>query len=93
MMRPASQPGHGTNVSLRRQPVRIVDGRAEGGYTKAFEVICGDCGDHRDLDHSQVPIFLQQIRGPYTLEAGLAAFERHLGISAAIDSDRLSGAL
>ena len=43
---PAGQPGHGLNARLRRQPVRIVDGRIEGGYTDAFEVICPDCGDH-----------------------------------------------
>ena len=91
-MIPAGQPGHGTTVSLRRQPVRIVAGKAEGGYTDAFEIVCCDCGDRPDLDYSQVPLRLQQIRGPYTLEAGLAAFERHLGIPEAIDSDRLSGA-
>ncbi len=80
-MPPAGRPGHGTNTSLRRQPVRIVEGRAEGGHTEAFEVICCDCGDHRYLDYSQVPLRLQQIRGPYTMEAALAAYEKHLGIS------------
>jgi hypothetical protein len=35
----AEQPGHGRTASLRRQPVRIVDGRIEGGYTGAFELI------------------------------------------------------
>lgn len=85
-MSPVGQPDHGTDASLRRQPVRMVEGRAEGGYTDAFEVICCDCGDHRYLDYSQVPLRLQQVRGPYTMEAGLAAFEKHLGISAALDS-------
>ena len=32
-------------VVLRRQPARIEDGRAEGPYTDAFEIICCDCGD------------------------------------------------
>ena len=51
----AGQPGHGRTAYLRRQPARIVDGRTEGGYTGAFELICGQCGDHPYLDYSQIP--------------------------------------
>jgi hypothetical protein len=80
-MTPAGQPGHGTTASVRRQPVRILEGRVEGGYTDAFEIICYDCGDHRYLDYSQVPLRLQQIRGPYMMEAALAAYEQHLGLA------------
>ena len=76
----AGQPGHGRTAYLRRQPARIVDGRMEGGYTDAFELICGQCGDHPYLDYSDIPPWLQQIHGPYTLEAGLAAYENHLGL-------------
>jgi hypothetical protein len=79
----ASQPGHGRTATLRRQPVRIVDGRMEGGYTDAFELICPSCGDHPYLDYSEVSPRLQQIRGPYTLEAGLAAYTGHLGADSA----------
>jgi hypothetical protein len=75
----AGQPGHGRTAYLRRRPARIVDGRMEGGYTGAFELICGQCGDHPYLDCSDVPPWLQQIRGPYTLEGGLAAYADHLG--------------
>lgn len=75
------EPGHGTTASLRRQPVRVVEGRMEGGYTAAFEVICGDCGDHPYLDYSQISLRLQRIRGPYTMAAGLAAYEQHLGLA------------
>jgi hypothetical protein len=50
----------------------------EGGYTGASELICGQCGDHPRLDYSQIP-GLRQIRRPYTPEAGLAAYENHLG--------------
>jgi hypothetical protein len=39
---------------LRRQPVRIVDGMVEGGYTSAFEVICYDCGGNPCLSYSEV---------------------------------------
>lgn len=59
----AGQPGHGLTANLRRQPVRLVEGRAGGGYTGAFEVICRDCGDHPYLDYSQVPLRLQRLGG------------------------------
>ena len=64
----------------RSQPVRFVDGRVEGGYTGAFEIICCDCGDNPFLDYSQVSARLQKIRGPDAMAAGLAAHEKHLGI-------------
>jgi hypothetical protein len=51
---PAGRPGHGSGTVLRRQPVRIVDGRFEGGWTGVYEIVCPDCGDHRDLDYSEV---------------------------------------
>jgi hypothetical protein len=75
------QPGHGRTASLRRQPARIVEGRVEGGYTNAFELICCQCGDHPYLDYREVSPRLRQIRGPYTMEAGLAAYEQHLGLT------------
>ena len=76
---PAGQPGHGEfTASLRRQRVR--PGRLEDGYTGAFEVICGDCGDYPDLGYTQVSPRLQRLRGPYnTIKAGLAAYQGHLG--------------
>ena len=72
------QPGHGWTVVLRRQPVRIVDGRPEGGYTDAFEIVCCDCGDHPDLDYSEVAPELRQIRGPYSVADGIAAYVAHV---------------
>jgi hypothetical protein len=77
----AGQPGHGCTASLRRQPARIVEGRGEGGYTDAFELICCECGDHHYLDYSEISRRLQRIRGPYTMRAGLAAHEKHLGLT------------
>jgi hypothetical protein len=77
----AGQPGHGSTAVLRRQPVRIVDGRFQGGYTDLYELICPSCGDHPYLDYSEVPPQLQWLRGPHRLEAGLAAYHRHLGLS------------
>jgi hypothetical protein len=77
----AGQPGHGRTASLRRQSARIVEGQVEGGYTGVFEVICCECGDHPDLDYSEISPRLQRIRGPYTMRAGLAAYENHLGLT------------
>jgi hypothetical protein len=78
---PAGQPGHGAAASLRRQPARIVLGRMDGGYTGAFEVICCDCGDRPYWDYSEISFQLQRIRGPYTLDAGIIAYEQHLGLA------------
>jgi hypothetical protein len=78
---PAGQPGHGATASLRRRPARIVEGRAQGRYTDAFELICRECGDHPYLDYGEVSPRLRRIRGPYTMRAGLAAYEKHLGLT------------
>jgi hypothetical protein len=75
----AGQPGHGRTAFVRRQPVRIVDGRVEGGYTGLFEFICPGCGDHPYVDYSEIPPQLQWLRGPHTLEAALEAYDKHLG--------------
>ncbi len=80
----AGQPGHGMTASLRRQPARIVEGRKEGGYRDAFEVICCDCGDHPCWDYSEISLSLQRVRGPYTtMAAALAAYDQHLGLTTA----------
>jgi len=75
------QPGHGRTAFVRRRPVRIVDGRMEGGYTDAYELICPSCGDHPYVDFVDVPAQLQWLRGPYALAAALAAYDEHLGLS------------
>jgi hypothetical protein len=74
----AGQPGHGRTAFVRRQPVRIVDGRIEGGYTDVFEFICPGCGDNPYVDYSEVPSRFQRLRGPLTLEAALEAYDKHL---------------
>ena len=68
----------GWTTVLRRQPARIVDGRAEGPYADAFELICCDCGDDPGLDHSEVSPRLQVVRGPYKFADGVAAYEAHV---------------
>jgi hypothetical protein len=74
----AGQPGHGRTAFVRRQPVRIVYGRFEGGYTNVFELICPGCGDHPYLDYSEVSPRLQWLRGPRSLAASVAAYHKHL---------------
>ncbi len=75
------QPTRGWTVVLRRQPVRVVGGRAGGGFTDVFELICCHCGDHPDLDYRDISRELQRIRGPYPLAAGIAAYEKHLKLN------------
>ncbi len=78
-MRACDQPALGWTVVLRRRPVRLVDGRVEGGYTNVFEIICCDCGDHPGQDYRDVSPELRRIRGPYPIVAGVAAYGEHLG--------------
>jgi hypothetical protein len=77
-VRTCDQPALGWTVVLRRQPARIVEGQARGGWTDVFEIICCDCGDHPGLDYGDVSPELQRIRGPYPIAAGVAAYEEHL---------------
>ena len=78
----AGQRGHGIAASIRRQPVLFAEGAREGGFRDAFEVICGDCGDHLYWDYSEIPLSLQRIRGPYaTMATALAAYDQHLGLT------------
>lgn len=71
-------PGRHWTLVLRRKPVRIVQGRPQGGYTDTYELICSDCGDDPDLDYREVSPRLRQIRGSYPIAAGVAAYERHV---------------
>ena len=57
----------------------------EGGYTGAFELICGQCGDHPYLDYSEIPPWLQQIRGPYTRRQALQRMRTTSGSERAAD--------
>jgi hypothetical protein len=75
-----NQRGDGWTVVLRRQPARIVDGRTEGPYTDAFEIICCECGDDPGLEYAEVSRRLQLIRGPYPIAVGIAAYETHLSV-------------
>ena len=78
----AGQTGQGGTTSLRRQLVWMAEDR-QARWTGAYEVICRDCGDHPYLGYSEISPRLQRIRGPYTLEAGVAAYAEHLGLTTA----------
>jgi hypothetical protein len=68
----------GWTVVLRRQPARIMNGRPQGGYTDAFELICCHCGDDPDQDYYKVTPRFQLVRGPYPIAEGVAAYGTHL---------------
>ena len=72
------QPGRQWTLVLRRRPARMVQGRPEGGYTDAYELICCDCGDDPGLDYREVSPQLRRIRGSYPIAAGVAAYGRHV---------------
>jgi hypothetical protein len=74
--------GHDEGTAfLRAQPVRMIDGHADG-YTGRYEVICPACGDDPSLSFEQVPADLQKIRGPSeSVAGGLAAFHVHVGLA------------
>ena len=76
----AGQFGHGSGAVLRCQPACIVDGQIRGGDNAVYELVCPGCGDDPDQDYSEVPPRLQRLRGPRSLQEGLAAYCRHLGI-------------
>jgi hypothetical protein len=67
----------GWTVVLRRQPVRLVEGQPESGFSDMFELICCDCGDDPDLDYREVSPGLRRVRGPYPIADGIAAYEQH----------------
>ena len=73
-MQAPDQPALGWTVVLRRQPVRVVEGQPEGGYTDAYELICCECGDHPDLDYRDISPELQRVRGRYAFADGIAAY-------------------
>jgi transposase len=64
------------SVILRRQPASLSTGHPDDN-TSTFEVICHECGDDPDLNYREVSSELRQIRGPYPLTAGTAAFLKH----------------
>ena len=81
-MQTHDEPVLGWTLVLGRQPVRLVAGHPEGGYTDAYELICCDCGDDPDLDYRDVSLELQRIRGPYRFRRA----SRHTGSTTCSDT-------
>jgi hypothetical protein len=78
---PVDRNGQAARSFLRRQPVRLVAGRIEGGYPGAFEVICCGCGDNPGLGYAASSPRLQRLRGPYPLPGGFTADTAHLAMT------------
>lgn len=53
-MKTRKQPRGAWTTVLRRRPVRVVDVRAEGGYTEDSEGACCECGKDPDLNYREV---------------------------------------
>ena len=74
---PAAEPEQHWTIALRCQPAGPGTSKPENPSSRTYEIICRICGDDPALDHQQMSAELQQIRGPYTLSDGIAAFARH----------------
>jgi hypothetical protein len=74
---PATEPEQHWTIALRRQPVGPGTSNPENPSSRTYEIICRICSDDPALDHQQMSAELQQIRGPYTLSDGIAAFAGH----------------
>ena len=74
---PEPEPEHDSAVILRRKPADPGNNNHRGPGSDTYEIICRICGDDPALDHQQIAAELQQIRGPYALSTGIAAFIRH----------------
>jgi hypothetical protein len=74
---PAPGDEHKPAISLRRVLAGRGTSNCSGG---TYELICSVCGDRPGLDHQKLSAQLQQIRGPYTLRAGITAFLEHDGL-------------
>jgi hypothetical protein len=65
-------------MTLRRQEARTVDGKPDGGYSDAFEVICCECGDDPRQNYQDVPPWLHRLRGPYLIDTGVKQYGAHI---------------
>jgi hypothetical protein len=64
-------------LSLRKRPRSALDRRPDDGRAEEYELVCRDCGDDPRGAYCGVSAELQQVRGPYSAEAGMEAFMRH----------------
>ena len=68
-MQTYDEPALGWTLVLRRQPVHLAEGRPEGGYTDANELVCCDCGD--------IPTWITTMSHPtFSGSAGRTGFRR-----------------
>jgi hypothetical protein len=64
-------------LCLRKRPASAFGGRPDDGRPEMYELVCRECGDDPRRSYSEVSAELQQVRGPYPLEAAIEAFVTH----------------
>ena len=77
----AGQPGHGYTASLRRQPARIEGGRPEGGYPAFLSSSARSAAITLTSITPRSRAAFSGSAGPYTMRAGLAAYEKRFGLT------------
>lgn len=75
----SDSPDDDWTLSLRKRPRSVLDHRPDNSRREEYELVCRDCGDDPRGAYRGVPADLQQVRGPYSLEAGIEAFMEHSG--------------
>jgi len=70
-------PGGEWTLCLRKRPASVFGGRPDDGRPGVYELVCRECGDDPRRSYSEVSAELQQVRGPYPLEAAIEAFVTH----------------
>jgi hypothetical protein len=64
-------------LSLRKRPRSVFDLRPDDDRAEEYELVCRDCGDDLRGAYCGVSAELQQVRGPYSVEAGIEVFMEH----------------
>lgn len=70
-------PGGEWTLCLRKRPASDFGGRPDDSRPEMYELVCRECGDDPRRSYSEVSAELQQVRGPYPLEAAIEAFVTH----------------
>jgi hypothetical protein len=73
----SERPDGNWTLYLRKRPAGVFDGRPDDGRPEVYELVCRECGDDPRRSYCEVSAELQQVRGPYPLEAAIEAFVAH----------------
>ena len=64
-------------LSLRKRARGVSGHRPDDDRAEEYELVCRDCGDDPRGAYREVSAELQQVRGPYSVEAGIEVFLEH----------------